>query len=165
MLSQILSKSTCAACQLCCLFDASDIWELPVLPPETVAAVKRQQPDVAFVPVETEVTFAAPVLKDEELFACPMLKADGCSLPEAEKPFDCKIWPFRLMRTADGSGIGIAISTLCEGIESHETAALQDFLQQNLAETCFAYAAQHPAHIKPWMDGYRMILPLRAIEK
>ena len=41
MLKKILSRKTCAACRLCCQFDASDIWELPVLPPETVKAVKQ----------------------------------------------------------------------------------------------------------------------------
>ena len=96
MLTKMLSRSTCAACRLCCQFDASDIWELPVLPPETVAAVQQMQPDVKLVPVGAEQTFAAPLLKGEELFACPMLTAHGCGLSEQEKPFDCQVWPFRL---------------------------------------------------------------------
>lgn len=67
MLKKILSRTTCAACQLCCQFDASDIWELPVLPKETVAAIQKYRPETAFVPVGAEQTFAAPSLKGEEL--------------------------------------------------------------------------------------------------
>ena len=59
MLKKILSRTTCAACQLCCQFDASDIWELPVLPAETVAAIQKYRPETAFVPVGAEQTFAA----------------------------------------------------------------------------------------------------------
>lgn len=157
MLTKMLSRSTCAACRLCCQFDASDIWELPVLPPETVAAVQQMQPDVKLVPVGAEQTFAAPPLKGEELFACPMLTAHGCGLSEQEKPFDCQVWPFRLMQTENGK-IGIAISELCSGMQSYSDAQLQAFLQEGLADTMFAYAEQYPAHVKPWMDGYRMIL-------
>lgn len=157
MLTKMLSRSTCAACRLCCQFDASDIWELPVLPPETVVAVQQKLPDVKLVPVGAEQTFAAPPLEGEELFACPMLTVHGCGLSEQEKPFDCQVWPFRLMQTENGK-IGIAISELCSGMQSYSDAQLQAFLQEGLADTMFAYAEQHPAHVKPWMDGYRMIL-------
>lgn len=157
MLKKILSRKTCAACRLCCQFDASDIWELPVLPPETVKAVKQIKPDTEFTPFGTECTFAAPALKGEELFACPMLTGHGCGLSEQDKPFDCKVWPFRLMRTKNGK-VGIAISELCNGMQSYTDTQLQTFLQEGPAETMFAYAEQHPAHVKPWMDGYRVIL-------
>ena len=111
MLKKILSRTTCAACQLCCQFDASDIWELPVLPKETVAAIQKYRPETAFVPVGAEQTFAAPPLKGEELYACPVLTEHGCGLLEQDKPFDCKVWPFRLMRTENGA-VCISISRM-----------------------------------------------------
>lgn len=157
MLKAILSPETCAACRLCCQFDASDLWELPVLPPETVQAVQTCKPETVFVPVEEECTFAAPPLQGEELFACPVLTDCGCGLSPQEKPFDCKIWPFRLMRTPEGQCV-IAVSELCQGVGSLSDAELRAFLEQGLAETCFAYAKAHPAHVKPLMEGYRVIL-------
>ena len=128
MLKKILSRTTCAACQLCCQFDASDIWELPVLPKETVAAIQKY--------------------RDENL---------GCGLLEQDKPFDCKVWPFRLMRTANGT-VCISISDLCTGVQLHEVEQLQAFLREGLAETMFTYAKAHPDHIHEWHDGYRVIL-------
>ncbi len=157
MLTKILSRSTCAACRLCCQFDASDIWELPVLPAETAAVVQQQKPDIEFISSGTEVTFAAPPLKGTELFACPMLTEQGCGLSEQEKPFDCKVWPFRLMQMENGK-LCIAVSELCNGMHSYTDTQLQAFLKEGLAETMFAYAEQHPAHVKPWKDGYRVIL-------
>ena len=157
MLKKILSRTTCAACQLCCQFDASDIWELPVLPAETVAAIQKYRPETAFVPVGAEQTFAAPPLKGEELYACPVLTEHGCGLSEQDKPFDCKVWPFRLMRTANGT-VCISISDLCTGVQLHEVEQLQAFLREGLAETMFTYAKAHPDHIHAWHDGYRVIL-------
>lgn len=157
MLKKILPRTTCAACQLCCQFDASDIWELPVLPEEAVAAIQKYRPETAFVPVGAEQTFAAPPLKGEELYACPVLTEHGCGLSEQDKPFDCKVWPFRLMRTENGA-VCISISDLCTGVQLHEVEQLQAFLREGLAETMFTYAKAHPDHIHAWHDGYRVIL-------
>ncbi|MBQ8687453.1 MAG: hypothetical protein IJ512_02740 [Ruminococcus sp.] len=158
MLKKILSPETCAQCRLCCQFDATDIWELPVLPPETLAAVQKLRPDTAFISSGDEHTFASPALSGEELFACPVLTECGCGLSSADKPFDCKIWPFRLMRHTDGSCV-IAVSELCKGVAHLSDDALRQFLtEEGLADLCFAYARSHPAHIKPLMDGYRILL-------
>ena len=128
-----------------------------VLPAETVAAIQKYRPETAFVPVGAEQTFAAPPLKGEELYACPVLTEHGCGLSEQDKPFDCKVWPFRLMRTESGA-VCISISDLCTGVQLHEVEQLQAFLREGLAETMFTYAKTHPDHIHAWHDGYRVIL-------
>ena len=97
MLRKILSPETCAACRLCCGFDCTDTWEFPVLPQETVEAMHRRGVSPKLVPAGEEQTFAAPPLRGEELFFCPMLCETGCTMG-AEKPFDCKVWPVRMMR-------------------------------------------------------------------
>lgn len=157
MLQKILSQKTCAACQLCCQFDKTDIWELPVLPPETITAIQKIQPKTEFVTVKNEMTFAAPTLKENDLFSCPMLTECGCCLSEKDKPFDCKIWPFRLMKTDTGK-IVITVSELCNGIKNLSDDDLRIFLQETLSEYCFSYAKTHPSHVKPLMEGYRIIL-------
>ena len=86
-----------------------------------------------------------------------MLTEHGCGLLEQDKPFDCKVWPFRLMRTANGT-VCISISDLCTGVQLHEVEQLQAFLREGLAETMFTYAKAHPDHIHEWHDGYRVIL-------
>ena len=156
MLKKILSPETCAACRLCCRFDASDIWELPVLPPETVQAVQKLKPETEFMPMGTECTFAAPPLEGDALYTCPMLTESGCGLSPEDKPFDCKIWPFRVMQQPDGTHV-IAVCELCKGIGELSDEQLRAFLEEGLGEQCLAYAERHPSHIKPLKEGYHPI--------
>ena len=41
MLTEILSREACAKCRVCCVFDKDDIWEIPVIPPETAEYIKK----------------------------------------------------------------------------------------------------------------------------
>ncbi len=156
MLREILSPQTCAACRLCCGFDRTDLWELPVLPPETVAVVQRLNDKTAMTDKNGEAVFAAPDLHDDELFSCPMLCQTGCTMG-AEKPFDCQVWPFRLMQDKEDA-VRITVADYCPGIKSYSLEQLRDFLRKGLAQKMLDYAQQHPAHVHPMMEGYRIVL-------
>lgn len=157
MLRKILSPDTCAACRLCCGFDCTDTWEFPVLPPETVRAMQEMGVSPKLTPAGTEQIFAAPSLQGEELFLCPMLSDTGCTMGE-QKPFDCKIWPFRMMRDLSGR-VRIAAAAYCPGMERYTDAQLVAFLkEEGLGEQLLAYADAHPAHVKPYSDQYRFLL-------
>ena len=155
MLKKILSPKTCAACRLCCGFDRTDLWELPVLPAETVAEIHRLGKQPALVPAGTEQTFAAPHLEGEALFVCPMHCETGCTMG-ADKPFDCRIWPFRMMRDPEGA-LRITVASYCPGMQKYTDAQLRDFLADGLAAQILAYAKAHPAHVKAWAPEYRVI--------
>ncbi len=109
-----------------------------------------------FVPVGAEQTFASPELHGDALFVCPMLQETGCMMG-AEKPFDCKIWPFRMMQDTAGKA-RIAVASYCSGMKSYSDAQLCDFLSQGLAQEILAYAETHPSHIKPYSNQYRILL-------
>lgn len=156
MLRQILSPETCAECRICCGFDASDLWELPVLPPETVNAVTRHNDKLQFVSAGEEQVFDAPDLSENELFPCPMCSDTGCIMGD-EKPFDCKVWPFRLMQDTAGA-LHIAVASYCPGIKQYTDQQLRAFLEQGLGQTMLTYAKSHPAHIKPFSADYRILL-------
>lgn len=155
MLKKILSPETCAACRLCCGFDCTDTWEFPVLPQETVEAMHRMGVSLKLVPVGEEQTFAAPPLRGEELFFCPMLCETGCTMG-ADKPFDCRIWPFRMMRDLEGA-LRITVVSYCPGMQKYTDAQLRNFLADGLAAQILAYAEAHPAHVKAWAPEYRVI--------
>ena len=143
MLRKILSPETCAACRLCCGFDCTDTWEFPVLPQETVEAMHRMGVSPKLVPAGEEQTFAAPPLRGEELFFCPMLCETGCTMG-SEKPFDCKVWPFRMMRDLAGN-VRVAVAGYCPGMERYTDEQLETFLaEEGLGKLLLAYAAEHP---------------------
>ncbi|MBQ8724192.1 MAG: hypothetical protein IJY74_00795 [Oscillospiraceae bacterium] len=157
MLRKILSPETCAQCRLCCVFDKTDIWELPVLTDENVSAVRKLCSQVSLAEKGMEQTFHAPELQAEELFSCPALSDNGCCLTREDMPFDCRIWPFRMMRDENGKCV-IAVSELCKGVAEYSDEQLREFLNDGLGEMCFMFAEEHPDHVKPLADGYRVVL-------
>lgn len=158
MLKKILSPAFCAECRLCCKFDCTDTWELPVFAKKTADAVTVLSPDAQFTQAGDELTFKAPPLSGGELYSCPALTDHGCGLSAEHKPFDCMIWPFRMMRDENGRMV-ITVCTLCNGIGKKDTESLAAFLREEKLDTLiFSYAEKHPSHIKPLMDGYRIVL-------
>ena len=157
MLTKLLSRETCADCQLCCVFDRYDIWETPVLSPEIREKAAALLPDAEFIRKgEESYLFRIRELDHEDLFACPLLdQSTGCMLGE-EKPFDCQIWPFRIMEL-DGRQT-ITIAPICQAMTALSIGTLLDFLRESLAETIFSYAQQHPDVIKPYDTMYPILL-------
>lgn len=157
MLKNILSPETCRECRLCCVFDRTDIWELPVLSKENVCAAEKVCPGTAVTEKGSEYVFSAPELQDEELFWCPVLSDRGCMLCREDMPFDCRIWPFRLMRDGDGNTV-IAVSELCGGMADKTDEELREFLGGGLGDIIFSFGKEHPDHVKPFAGGYRVIV-------
>ncbi|MDE5569694.1 MAG: hypothetical protein K2J47_09590 [Ruminococcus sp.] len=154
MIKKILSGKTCAECRMCCIFDRYDIWETPLFDEETKNKVLVFNPNAVFVKVGDKYMLNAGELADEDLFSCPALTENGCILGD-EKPFDCRIWPFRIMEK-DGKRV-IAVSTLCEEVHGQNHDNLREFLESGLAEKIFAYADENPEAVKPYYDNYTMI--------
>lgn len=158
MLKKILLPKTCADCRICCKFDCTDTWELPVISRETAKAVMKNKPETQFIPILDEMIFQAPSLSGDELFSCPALTDNGCGLNEHHKPFDCKIWPFRIMHDEKGNRL-ITVSELCEGVKDLSDDKLKDFLtNENLSTLIFDFAKDHPSHVKPLTKGYRILI-------
>lgn len=154
MLKEILNKSTCAECRMCCIFDRYDIWETPVFNEETKNKVLEFNPCAEFAKVGDSYMLNAGKLAEGDLFTCPALTENGCILGD-EKPFDCQIYPFRIMEQ-DGRRV-IAVSTLCEAVHNQSHEKLKNFLDNGLAEKIFAYADKNPQTVKPYYDNYTVI--------
>lgn len=156
MLKNILSGESCAKCQLCCIFDKYDIWETPTVNDELFEKIKNEYPEVEFI----EKAEGGRILKcipDGELFNCPLLdKSSGCKLGDS-KPFDCKIWPYRIMEF--GGKRVISIASICSEMYNKPLSALVNELMENgLAEKIFSEADIHPEIVKPYQKGYPILL-------
>lgn len=134
MLSKILSKETCATCRICCVFDKEDIWEAPV-----GVKIKNEPKD--------------------GLFYCSELSENGCKLGQ-NKPFECSIWPFRIMEY--NNNYVITVSPVCPSIYALPINKVMDFVkEEKLDDYIFSYAKDHSDIIKPYINGY----PIIAIKK
>ena len=155
MLKSILSGKSCAQCRLCCVFDRYDIWETPVFTDEIRRRILTVRPDTEFVPMGEGYTFRAGSLGEDELFSCPVLTENGCILGDA-KPFDCRIWPYRIMEI--GGRRAITIASVCEELYNRPLSQLVGLLRDGLAAEIFSYADSHPEIVKPYCEGYPVLM-------
>lgn len=155
MLKKILSRDTCAKCRVCCGFTEGDKWEIPLIFPE----LKDKLGDGAkLVPRGDEYVFDM-AFDGDKIVMCPMAGENGCALGD-EKPFDCRVWPFRVNDLA-GRRV-ITVSPVCRAVFALPLETLVQFLNEDgFADMLFSTARLHPDIVKPYMDGY----PILAVEK
>lgn len=139
MLSPILSKDFCSTCKYCCVYDSSDFWEIP-------ESIRNDFDEKIDWVAEGEVV-------------CPHLDArSGCRLSAKEKPFECAIWPFRIMTKENR--IIMAVAKTCKGMQAHSMEELRQFAYENLREPANAYLKAHPQVVKPFADYYTELFGL-----
>ena len=155
MLKNILKGSDCASCKICCVFDKYDLWETPVLDDELKNRVLERFPELSFVEKGEGWLFRMTESEDG-LYYCPALDPNsGCTLGD-DKPFDCKIWPYRIMSI--GGRRAISIASICPTMYAKPLSELCGELERNgLAEKIFAFADSHPDIVKPYDNGYPIL--------
>ncbi len=155
MLKNILKKTDCADCRICCVFDKYDLWETPVLEDSLKETVSERYPDTAFIRKEGGWIFRMTESADG-LYYCPMLDPkSGCKLGD-DKPFDCRIWPYRVMEL--GGKRVISIASICPVMYAKPLSELCGELEKNnLGEKIAEYAEKFPHIIKPYEKGYPVL--------
>lgn len=157
-LKKILSSETCANCRLCCFFDGYSAWDTPTFTSEEAEAVLQITPQAKPVNIGKCKRFrldsTSPDIRG--LYPCPALDPeDGCILGD-NKPFECAIWPYRIMNDNGVRVIGIA--RMCEAMYSKPLDELSSFLEEDgLAEKIFGYADKYPDIIKDFSSDYIML--------
>ena len=168
MLSTILSKHTCTACKFCCSFRRQSLWETPLFPPEVVK--KLGKPNEYGVVGEfravndPQKNCAGRLILEhnyrtddpEEEVPCTFLDPKrGCILKPEDKPFDCSIWPLRIMRK-DGELV-IALTPTCPTIGTTPRPELIELVKNGLGEKILEYAKSHPYIVKEYRVGFPII--------
>ena len=170
MLSSILSKTSCAACKFCCSFRRQSLWETPLFSPEVAEKLSRENEygvvgefaqaghdgqnvqDACRLVLENNYRTDDP----EEEVPCTFLDPQkGCILKGEDKPFDCSIWPLRIMNK-DGKFV-IALTPTCSAIGAVPSQALVELVQNGLGEKIFEYAKTHPYIVKEYREGFPII--------
>jgi len=87
---------------------------------------------------------------------CEAYCESGCSLGGG-KPFECSLYPFRVMRF--GERLVIAVARYCPETAKTPLQTLCEFADEN-AGAIFEEAARHPEIVKTYKDDY-VILKVR----
>lgn len=150
MLKKILDPKDCGKCRICCGFDENDKWEIPLIFSDLREKLKDEY---RLVPRGSEYVFDMS-FNGSEVVYCPALTESGCALGDS-KPFDCRIWPFRVNRLDDR--LVITVSPVCGTVSSLPLKSLCEFLDSGFADTLFETASKHPDMVKPYIDGYPIL--------
>lgn len=166
MLKEILRKEDCASCRFCCAFRRTSLWETPIFTGENIDAISGDASLDGSVLREFtsgSQTYATYDLSDkyltdspDEEAPCPYLGEHGCLLDDEQKAWDCKIWPLRVMRKADGEVV-IALTPTCPSINKLDIETVRDFVQNKLRDNLLAYAVAHPYLIKEYKEGFAIL--------
>lgn len=157
MLKDVLSPEDCAKCGFCCSFRRQSLNLTPYFAKESIAQISRLYPEAHFktlpnnaITIDIDDKYHTNDSDEEAL--CPFNRK-GCILPEALKPFDCKLWPFRLMRGDDG--LLLALVPTCPWIKDDHSKFKETAL--SVGKEAMEYAKTHPEIIIEYRADYRVI--------
>ena len=152
MLSSILKKQDCAECKFCCSFRRKSLWETPLFTKEIAEQLSKLYPDVRFRPagnqsVTVDLIDEYKTSDPEEEVPCPFLEQNkGCILPPELKPFDCSIWPLRVVKESEKNVI--ALTPTCPAINRLPRNVIIDLVKNEIGEKILDYAKKNPDIIK-----------------
>ena len=155
MLSKVLDKSTCAKCKICCEFEKGDEWEIPVIN----NTLKQQLDKQGVKTIEIDGCCKYDLeFEDSETKFCPFHNKDiGCVLDDENKPFDCKIWPIRVMK--DNGNEVFAVAKLCPSFKESKQSLIE-LLKNGLKDEIEEYISKKPYIINDLEEDYEVLLEL-----
>ncbi len=152
MLKEILDPAECAECRICCGFVESDKWEIPLVFGELAEHLQSRYPR-KLVPRANEYVFDME-FHGSEIIPCPALTDKGCALGDG-KPFDCRVWPFRV-NDLNGTQV-ITASPVCPAVSKLPLKTISEFVNGGFSQKMFAEADLHPDMVKPYISGYPIV--------
>ena len=158
MLKTVLSNTECAECRFCCSFRRQSLWETPLFDGESVNRLTALYPDAHFKPrgdvftIDVDDCYTTDDPDEEAL--CPFNK-NGCVLNGKDKPFDCSIWPLRVMRYK--GRLAICLTPTCPVISAKPVAVMQKLADSETGDRIITYAKNHPWMIKEYKNGFPVL--------
>lgn len=158
MLNKILSKEDCSKCKFCCSFRRQSLWETPIFNKSSKEKLEKLYLNVHFREVQTDfftidLTNSYKTTDANEEAPCPFLRdGTGCILPPDLKPFDCSIWPLRIIKK-DGQN-KIVLTPTCKAINKLPLESVSSFVNSELKKVILSYAKEHPEIIKEDSDFF-----------
>ena len=161
-LDSILSSEDCSKCRFCCSFRRCSLWETPLFERDSAEKLKKIFPEAEFkffgdlATINIDDCYKTTDPEEEAL--CWFNKGKGCILGN-DKPFDCSVWPLRVMRK--NNELVIALSSGCKVICSKPLSKIKKILDDGLEEKLLEYAKRFPAFVKDYREDYVVLKTLK----
>lgn len=120
-LPQLVPKSACDACRLCCHFAEPDAtWTPHFFADEAARAIARGVPDTAFARLDASRGASIEPVRGEGCLLCPAYAAatNTCTLGP-DKPLDCQLYPFVITYSEDRRRVLLALDRQCPFPRDH----------------------------------------------
>ncbi len=154
MLTGLLSKEECAECRLCCSFESYDLLDTPTVTRAAASRILQEfLPEQKFIRRGECFLMKMQPLPDRDLYLCPLLDPDrGCIMGDG-KPFECRIWPLRVMKR--GNETVIALSPVCPVVRDKPRELIRKKCAE-LSALIFAEAERCPELARPYCEGFEV---------
>ncbi len=142
-LKKLIKLNNCLKCRQCCKFRKSDFAYVPIFNKNEVEKIAEHGgKKISWRNYQGRAGSFQPVLvkskKQDGWYVCPFLdEVKYLCIIEKIKPFDCRIWPFVLMRGKNGGAIFMAYYSkkYCPGLENIKPKELKKF-KEYLVKFC-----------------------------
>ena len=139
---------------------------MPTFPADSLKKLAKDKDFKYTIEKEGKCSFGRPDISEEYLSAnpaeevpCPFLDTEvGCTLSPEDKPFDCKLWPLRVMRRE--GHLLLTMSIACPSIMAWELEQLRSYAQEKLRKPVREYVDKHPYIVKDMMPGYVALIEI-----
>lgn len=167
---QIVPEETCLRCRICCRFPDTENVQSPIWSEEeTRLAQKAGASKEWFTPIPGTISRGVRLEPCGSGFRCPAFDPDTsrCTL-HAQKPLDCRLYPFALTANSAGDRVVLAMDLKCPYLQEHgddpEVAAVARRLEEYLSTPqAMAYLRSNPKVIGSWWPEYVAVASLSGI--
>lgn len=132
-LYQIIPSEVCFSCDVCCRFLDKNSPLAPIFTNTEKQQVISEGANPTIFKLQKDGSSSQINLRPyEDYYICPFFEPETyiCTI-YAERPLDCKLYPFTLMLTHDRSRVVLGVDMLCPFSEKQfETEVFQQHLQQ-----------------------------------
>lgn len=158
MLTHIFTSMSCARCRLCCNFRPCSAWETPFLEEALCEVLRNQGITLCSRPNGSDsFLLEFQTGSSEEAVNCPLLDPlSGCTLPREQRPFECRVWPLRLMQ--ENGALCIGCYTACPALlEKGVREKLISSARGELLPILLDYARRFPQSVRAFDSAYEII--------
>ncbi len=169
-LQQIVPSKTCLSCDVCCRFPDRDSFLAPVFTDsETQHAINNGADKYLFQPTADGRSSRVILQTYGEIYICPFFDPNSseCRI-YTNRPLDCRIYPFALMYSEDGTEIVLGVDTICPFAEAKfETESFQQYVNHMVAfvesELTDKVIIENSALVGPYQDTVTIVASLRIL--
>lgn len=152
MLENILCSADCAVCQICCKFEPNELIDAPTFSKEEMLMAITKRDGLFFI--KKGNVYQIVLEPWREKYICPLLTHTGCMLNN-KRPFDCKSWPFYVMKK--GEKYVVTLTEDCPVVNKKSMELICSCIDKTFLEQCRMIISKYPDMITDYNRNMKIL--------